>query len=84
MYMTPAPDARSLPTTANRRSTSRVGQRRRRLVHQEDAGVGADGLGDLDELLLGQAERVDRALDVDRGAQPLEQRATRLDTSSAS
>ena len=33
-----------------------VGQRRGRLVHLDDPGVEADGLGDLDDLLLGHGE----------------------------
>ena len=38
-----------------------LGQRRRRLVHDDDLRVGADRLGDLDDLLLGHAERLDQA-----------------------
>ena len=49
------------------------GQRGRRLVHDDDLRVGADGLGDLDDLLLGHAERFDEARRIDRGADPAEE-----------
>ena len=39
------------------RSTSCVGQRRGRLVHDQDAGVERQRLGDLDHLLLGDRQR---------------------------
>ena len=45
-----------------------VGERRGRLVQDQDPGVGADGLGDLDDLLLGHAERADQPLGIDVGA----------------
>ena len=44
-----------------------LGQRRCRLVHLDDPGVVADCFGDLDDLLLGDAER----------AHPLPERAGR-------
>ena len=49
------------------------GQRGRRLVHDDDLRVGADRLGDLDDLLLGHAERFDQARRIDRGADPAEE-----------
>ena len=50
-----------------------VGQRRGRLVHHQDARVLADGLGDLDHLLLGDAERVDDDGRIDVEADRVEQ-----------
>ncbi len=51
-----------------------LGQRRRRLVHDDDLRVGADRLRDLDDLLLGHAQRLDEAGRIDRRANPLEER----------
>ena len=50
------------------------GERRGRLVHQHDPGAAADGLRNLDDLLLGHAQGVDRALRIDRRADPGEHR----------
>ena len=50
-----------------------LAQRRGRLVHDQDPRVGADGLGDLDDLLLGHAERLDEPVGIDRRADPAEQ-----------
>ena len=54
--------------TANRLLDLAVGQRRGRLVHDEDARVGADRLGDLDDLLLRHAQRLDQPVRIDRRA----------------
>ena len=50
------------------------GQRRRRLVHDQDACVERECLGDLDGLLLGHREAAGRLLDVELDAEPLEDR----------
>ncbi len=76
--MTPAPDARSLPMTVEQAIHLGIGQRRGRLVHQQDSGVGADRLGDLDELLLRQAQRLDATPTIDRRAKPIEKRSALL------
>ena len=52
-----------------------VAERGRRLVHDQDAGVGPQGPGDLDELLLGHRQPADLRVGVDRRADPLEQAA---------
>ncbi len=51
-----------------------IRQRRGRLVHQQDARVGAQRARDLDEPLLRHPERSRRRVDVDRGADPRQQR----------
>ena len=57
-----------------------VGQRRGRLVHDDDPGVDAQRLGDLHQLPLGDAQLLDRGLRVDREADAREHFAThRLD-----
>ena len=50
-----------------------IGEGRGRLVHDQHARVGTEGLGDLDHLLLGHAQRVDTAFGVDRGPYPRQQ-----------
>jgi hypothetical protein len=50
-----------------------LAQRGGRLVHDEDPRVRADGLGDLDQLLLGHAERLDEPIGVDVCADPRQQ-----------
>ena len=50
-----------------------VHQRRRRLVHDDDPGPCADRLRDLDDLLLGHAERRGAAVWVDGSARFVEQ-----------
>ncbi len=50
-----------------------LAQRRGRLVHDEYPRVGADRLGDLDDLLLRHAERLDEPFGIDRGADAAEQ-----------
>ena len=39
-----------------------LGQRARRLVEEQDAGLGGQGLGDLDELLVGGAQALDHGV----------------------
>ncbi len=50
-----------------------IGQRRGRLVHDHDPRVRADRLGDLDDLLLRHAERLDEAIGIDRHPDAFEQ-----------
>ena len=50
-------------------------QRRGRLVHDEDAGIERQRLGDLDDLLLADAQAARLALRVDRDAEPGKQAA---------
>ncbi len=71
--MIPTPCAFSSRMTRKRLSTSLSLERGRGLVHDEDAGVGAEGTGDLDELLLGHREPAHLGLGVDRRADPIEQ-----------
>ncbi len=52
-----------------------LGEGRRRFVHDEDAGLGAQGARDLDQLLLGHGEVADFGFRVDRSPDPVEQRA---------
>ena len=63
---------------ATRRSGTAVGSRgrraTRRLVHDQDADVERERLGDLDGLLLGEREAARRLLDVELDAEPLEDR----------
>ena len=66
--MMPTPCARSRAMTPNRSLDLALGQRRGRLVHDQDPRVGADRLGDLDELLLRHAQRLDQPVGIDRRA----------------
>ena len=50
-----------------------VAERGRRLVHDQDAGVGPQGPRDLDQLLLGHRQRADLGFRVDRRADLFEQ-----------
>ena len=59
--------------TSNRRSTSRSVSDAVGSSMITIARVGADRLGDLDDLLLRHAQRLDEAVGIDRGADPLEQ-----------
>ena len=53
-----------------------LGERRGRLVHDEDAGLAGERAGDLDDALLGDGEALDQRVDVDRGeAELVEERA---------
>ena len=49
-------------------------QRRGRLVHDQDASLDRQRLGDLDELLLADPERSDAGIRVELDAEPVEQR----------
>ena len=49
-------------------------QRRRRLVHHDDAGIGRERLGDLDELLVADREALGTAVGVERDAELVEER----------
>jgi hypothetical protein len=55
-----------------------VGERRRRLVEQEDVNVGRQGLRDLDELSLSHPERTDEPAGIDVVADPPQRLARRL------
>ena len=48
------------------------GERRRRLVEHQDAGLGVERARDLDQLLLGDRERADDGLGPEGGAQALQ------------
>ena len=50
------------------------GERRGRLVHHDDSGVEREGLGDLDQLLLGDREAERDPVEVEPDAEPLEDR----------
>ena len=71
--MIPTPCAFSSPITRKRRSTSSLGERGGGLVHDQDARVGPQGAGDLDQLLLGHAQAAGWSVGVDRRADPVEQ-----------
>ena len=68
--MIPMPWAWSDRTTRNRLSRSFSPEQGGRLVHDQDAGLPVERLGDLDELLLGNRQRrdlgIDRELDTQR------------------
>ena len=51
-----------------------LGQRRRRLVHDENVGIVGDRLGDLDHLPVGDREVAHLRFRIDRDVEPLEQR----------
>ena len=61
--------------TRNRISTSGALKRRGRLVHDEDARVARDGLGDLDQLLLADHQVFDFGARIDRRLQTFEESA---------
>ena len=46
-----------------------------RLVHDEHLGVERDGLGDLDDLLVGDGQALGDAVGIDRDAEPVEELA---------
>ncbi len=50
----------------------RFGQRRGRLVHDQDRGIHREGLGDLDHLLLGHRQRLHQSVRADVHPQPVE------------
>ena len=50
------------------------GERRGRLVHDDDSGIEREGLGDLDQLLLGDREAERDPVEVEPDAEPLEDR----------
>ena len=64
---------RELPDDAEEPRAFRRRQRRGRLVHDEDARVERQRLGDLDELLLADAQPGDPRLRVELDPEPLEQ-----------
>ena len=74
MNSTATPDWRSDSTIRKSRRVSFADKRRRRLVHDQDAGVERERLGDLDGLLLGDRQAPGRLLDVELDAEPLEDR----------
>jgi hypothetical protein len=51
-----------------------LGQRGGRLVHDENVGIVADRLGDLDHLPVGDGEIAHFGLRIERNVEPLEQR----------
>ena len=68
------PRWRSPSTTPNSRSTSRQRKRRGRLVHDQDAGVRRKRPGDLDQLLLGAAQLLERDVRIGGEADRIEER----------
>ncbi len=50
------------------------GERRRRLVHDDDSGIEREGLGDLNQLLLGNGEPERYPVEVEPDAEPFEDR----------
>ena len=71
--MIPTPCAFSSRMTRNRLLDLLVAERGGGLVHDQDPGVGPEGPGDLDELLLGHRQPADLGLRVDRRADPFQQ-----------
>ena len=69
------PSAFSRAIIANSRSLSRSDKRRGRLVHHQNARVLRQGLGDLDHLLLGDAEAMHALARIDVEADHLEHAA---------
>lgn len=54
-----------------------AGEGRRRLVHDQDAGVEGERLGDLDDLLVGDGQAARRAVGVEFDTEPLHQGESR-------
>ena len=71
------PSPRSRPMRSNRRSASRLSERGRRLVEDDHAGLGAERLGDLDQLALALGEPFDQRLGRDRESRRRQQFARR-------
>ena len=69
------PSADSVRTMASNRSVSDLGQRRRRLVHEDDPGVARQRPSDGHDLALGYCETAQRRIDVEFGAEPCQKLA---------
>ena len=74
MYSTPAPRARISRTAVEQACHVVRRQRRRWLVHDDDAGVAAERTRDLDELLFGHREVTRRPIGIDLRPGAREQR----------
>ena len=59
MWTTPTPRRPQVADDPEQLVDLRVGQRRGRLVHDQDVGVERERPGDLDHLVLGDRERAD-------------------------
>ena len=71
--MTPVCRCDEPPDQRVQRGHLGVVERRRRLVHDQHAGVVGQRLGDLDHLLLGDGQGADHVLRVQRELQPVDQ-----------
>ena len=73
MWTTPTPFVAELADDSEQLADLGLGQRRSRLVHDQDRGVEGQRLGDLDHLLLGNREVADPPPRVQPQVQRLEQ-----------
>ena len=75
--MMPTPSPRSARDDANRRRHLAVAERGGRLVHDDDAGVGADAPWRSRPSAARASSAADQPIRIDRGADPFEQLAAR-------